>query len=156
MTGLFKGKAASEVVTVDAVRQLTGITSDDFRLHDHDDADKALDDMLQQWIDETASNIRVRLGRQVDPQGPDGPGIRGVLVRTVANIVATAHQQRSSPVIQLGDFATRVLNTSEAFAKLDEELAPFAAFDPAADDTGDGTGRRTIDVFWSSQPYEGD
>lgn len=147
MTSLFKDKKASEVVTVDAVKQLTGITSDDFHLSES----TSLDKLLREWIDETASNIHVRLGRQVDPKGADGPGVRGVLVRTVANIVATAQQQRSSPVIQLGDFATNVLNTSDALDRLDDELVPFINYTPPGDD--DGTGKNRYDVFWSSQEY---
>lgn len=153
MTSLFVGSEASDVVTVAAVRGLTGITSDDFNLSHHDEPDKALDDLLAQWIDETASNIFVRLGRQVRTTSGEAAGIRGVLVRTVANLVATAQQQRSSPVIQLGDFATSVMNASTAFDKLEAELAPFIAFDPEGDD-GPATGGR-VSVFWSSQEYEG-
>ena len=154
MNSLFTGRAAAEVVPAAAVRQLTGTTAADFRLEDQENPEVVLDEMIEAWIEETASNIRVRLGRQVDAEGIEGPGMRGVLIRTVANVIAVAMQQRSSPIIQLGDFATNVLNTSDALAKLDDELQPFLEYDPA-DDDGDGGGRSRIDIFWSSQEYEG-
>lgn len=153
MTDLFKGKKATEVVSVSAIRALTGITAADFRFDGQDEPEQALDALLEQWVEETASNILVRLGRQVDPAGADSAGISGVLIRTVANIVATAHQQRSSPVIQLGDFAARVMNASDALDKLDAELEPFKNWSPPGDDDTQPSTRR-VEVFWSSQPYE--
>lgn len=148
MTNLFDSKRAVEVVPVSSVIQLTGTTPDALGLPD----ETALEDAIKAWVEETASNIHVRLGRTIDPHGIEAKGMAGVIVRTVANIIAVAQQQRSSPIIQLGDFATNVLNTSDALAQLDTELAPFKAYTPPAPDGTPSTSG--VDVFWSSQPYD--
>lgn len=149
-SNLFGDTPVATVVPVSDVIALTGTQPTDFGFDANEE--QKLEQLIQTWVEETASNVRVRLGRSVEADGIEAAGMKGVLVRTVANILAVAMQQRSSPIIQLGDFATRVLNTGDALDKLDDELAPFLAYDP----TDDGTGARgyTLGVFWSSEQYK--
>lgn len=74
---------------------------------------------------------------------------RDVLIRTVANLVAIAQQQRSSPVIQIDSFAVNILNTSEVTKNLDKELTPFIRYKQ-------GGTSGWVSVFSSLDDYEGE
>jgi len=132
-------KTVTEVVTPQDVRNLTGVSAEYFRFPNATDPEAALDDLLSTWIERIASHIHARLKRTVLETDDDYLAIQDVLVRTVAKVVAVAQQQRSSPIIQIDDFAVSILNTSEVTKDLGTELRPFM--------------RRSIDVFLSSDDY---
>lgn len=125
---LFEEKDDKEVVTPKDIKSLTGIKASDFNFVDVEDEDKALDELLGKWIERIASHIYVRLQRKVSVEDSEFYAIQDVLIRTVANLVAIAQQQRSSPVIQIDDFAVNILNTSEVTKDLDDELKPFTRY----------------------------
>lgn len=144
---LFEEKKASEVVTAKDIRELTGISEQDFTFINEEEPEKALDKILEKWIERIASHIYVRIDRQVNVDDGEFLAIQDVLVRTVANLVAIAQQQRSSPVIQIDNFAVNILNTSEVTENLDKELEPFMRYKQG------GTSGR-VSVFSSLESYK--
>lgn len=146
---LFKEKKVTEVVTAKDIRDLTGIIPSDFNFQDVDDEGKALDELLENWIERIASHIYVRIDRMVSIEDGEFLAIQDVLIRTVANLVAIAQQQRSSPVIQINNFAINILNTSEVTKELEKELKPFIRYKK-------GGSSGWMSVFSSLDSYEGD
>lgn len=140
---LFGGDTkVTDFVKAEDVRMLTGISASDFHFENQEDPEKALDELLNKWIEQIASHIHVRLGRTVDPNSDEALAIKDILLRTVAKLVAVAQQQRSSPVIQIGDFAVSILNTAEVTKDLNSELMPFK--------------KSRISIFSSADCYEED
>lgn len=125
---LFEEKKVTEVVTAKDIQDLTGINASDFNFVNEDDQQKALEKILEKWIERIASHIYVRIDRKVSVEDGEFLAIQDVLIRTVANLVAIAQQQRSTPVIQIDNFAVNILNTSEVTKDLDEELKPFIRY----------------------------
>ena len=125
---LFEGKLVTEVVTADDIKNLTGIKAGDFEFANVENQEAALDNLLENWIEKIASHIYIRIGRKVDVNDEEFLAIQDVLVRTVANLVAVAQQQRTSPVVQVDSFAINILNTSEVTKNLDVELEPFIRY----------------------------
>lgn len=125
---LFKDKKVSEVVKAQDIKDLTGIQAADFNFVNEDSAEEALTTLLESWIERIASHIYVRLDRQVDVEDGEFLAVQDVLVRTVANLVAVAQQQRTSPVVQIDNFAINILNTSEVTQELEKELKPFIRY----------------------------
>lgn len=125
---LFEDEKATEVVTAKDIKDLTGINSDDFIFTSDEDDKKALDKLLENWIERIASHIYVRIDRKVCKDDGEFYAIQDVLIRTVANLVAVAQQQRSSPVVKIDNFAINILNTAEVTKDLDEELKPFIRY----------------------------
>src|SRR5690606_278930 len=144
---LFEGKEPTEVVTADDIKELTGIKTADFQFVDVDDPDKALDELLEKWINRVASHIFVRLDRKISEDDGEYLAIQDVLIRSVANIVSIAQQQRTSPVIQIDNFAINILNTSEALKHLDNELKPFLRYRKSSKSGW-------VSVFSSLEEYE--
>lgn len=123
--GLFLDQEVTAVVKPNDIRDLTGIQSTDFQFKEGDKPDEALDAMLKTWIDRIASHIHSRLNRRVSKDDDDYLAIQDILIRTVAKVVGVAQQQRTSPVIQINEFAVSILNTSEVTNDLKKELKPF-------------------------------
>lgn len=146
---LFEGKDTTEVVSADDIKGLTGISSEDFDFQGEEDGEKALNKLLETWIERIASHIYVRINRKVDVKDGEFLAIQDVLIRTVANLVAVAQQQRTSPVIQIDNFAINILNTSEVTKELHDELKPFKRYKK-----GESSG--FANVFSSLETYEGD
>ncbi|MED4126313.1 hypothetical protein P4641_20415 [Halalkalibacterium halodurans] len=138
---LFEGQKVTEVVTAKDIKRLTGITPDDFQFQDGDPSEK-LDELLHEWIEGIASHVHVRLGRTVKQDEEGYLAIKDIIVRTVAKVVAVAQQQRSSPIIQTGDFVVSVLNTAEVTNDIKKELRPFLR-------------KSRINVFSSAEPFKG-
>lgn len=146
---LFEGEKTTEIVSAEDIKRLTGISAEDFDFQGEEDGEKALKKLLETWIERIASHIYVRINRKVDVQDGEFLAVQDVLIRTVANLVAVAQQQRTSPVIQIDNFAINILNTSEVTKDLDEELKPFKRYKK-----GEGSG--FANVFSSLGTYEGD
>lgn len=146
---LFEEKEVTEVVTAQDIKDLTGITASDFNFVNEEDQEEALNKLLEKWIERIASHIYVRIDRTVSVEDGEFLAIQDVLIRTVANLVAIAQQQRSSPVIQIDNFAVNILNTAEVTENLDKELKPFIRYKK-------GGGSGWVSVFSSLDEYEGD
>ena len=146
---LFEGKEVTEVVTAQDIKDLTGISASDFNFVNEDDQEKALDKLLEKWIERIASHIYVRIDRTVSVEDGEFLAIQDVLIRTVANLVAIAQQQRSSPVVQIDSFAVNILNTSEVTKNLNNELKPFIRYKQ-------GGTSGWVSVFSSLDKYEGE
>ena len=136
---LFTGKTVTEVVTARDIRNMTGIKTGDFEFSNATDQEVALNNLLENWVEKIASHIYIRIGREVDIQDGEFLAIQDVLIRTVANLVAIAQQQRSSPVVQINSFAVNILNTGEVTKELDKELEPFIRYKQ-----GSASGRMSI------------
>lgn len=146
---LFEEKKVTDVVTAKDIQNLTGINANDFHFTNEEDQEKALETLLEEWIKRIASHIYVRIERKVSIEDGEFLAIKDVLVRTVANLVAIAQQQRSSPVIQIDSFAINILNTAEVTKNLDEELEPFINYKKQ-------NKKGWVSVFSSLDKYEGD
>lgn len=146
---LFEGKEVTEVVTAKDIKDLTGITASDFDFVNEEDQEEALNKLLEKWIERIASHIYVRIDRTVSVEDGEFLAIQDVLIRTVANLVAIAQQQRSSPVIQIDNFAVNILNTAEVVKDLDRELKPFIKYKQ-------GGTSGWVSVFSSLGKYEGE
>lgn len=108
------------------VIDLTGITPDSLGLDEQLNPQAALDSLLTVWIDRISIAINARLTQgRVLPSDPNYKGIIDVSVRTVAKLVAVAVQQRTSPIVQVNEFAVNVINTTQVIKDLDEELKPY-------------------------------
>lgn len=146
---LFEEKEVTEVVTAQDIKDLTGITASDFNFVNEEDQEEALNKLLEKWIERIASHIYVRIDRTVSVEDGEFLAIQDVLIRTVANLVAIAQQQRSSPVIQIDNFAVNILNTAEVVKDLDRELKPFIKYKQ-------GGTSGWVSVFSSLGKYEGE
>ena len=146
---LFDEIKVTEVVTAQDIKDLTGISASDFNFVNEEDQEEALSKLLEKWIERIASHIYVRIERKVSIEDGEFLAIQDVLIRTVANLVAIAQQQRSSPVIQIDSFAVNILNTSEVTKNLEEELEPFIRY-KKVNKSG------WVSVFSSLDEYEGD
>src|SRR5690625_864246 len=146
---LFEEKKVTEVVTAKDIQDLTGINASDFNFVNEEDQQKALEKLLEKWIERIASHIYVRIDRKVSVEDGEFLAIQDVLIRTVANLVAIAQQQRSSPVIQIDNFAVNILNTAEVTKDLDKELKPFIRYKQ-------GGTSGWVSVFSSIDEYEGE
>jgi hypothetical protein len=105
---------------------LTGIKPDDLGFHDEAEPDKALYDLLTQWLDRIGVAIDIRLGegtvRNTDSRYK---GLIDVSVRTTAKMVTVAIQQRTNPIVQIGDFSVGAVDTTDVIRGLDTELKPY-------------------------------
>lgn len=136
---LFAGQIETDVVTPTDIRQLTGVTASDFDFPSESDPEKALDTLLSIWIERIASHVHTRLEREIQAEDDEYKAIQDVVIRTVAKVVSVALQQRTSPVVQISDFAISILNTSEVVKDLPKELRPFK--------------KSSINVFSSLEEY---
>src|SRR5690625_873204 len=125
---LFGDAKVIEIVTAEDIKGLTGVIAGDLNFNNVDDDEKALNELIENWIERIASHIYVRINRTVDVTDGEFLAIQDVLIRTVANLVAVAQQQRTSPVVQIDSFAINILNTSEVTKDLDDELKPFKRY----------------------------
>jgi len=144
---LFDATPVLEVVKAQDIRDLTGIKTGDFEFAGTEDQADALDKLLENWIEKVASHIYIRISRTVDVTDGEFLAIQDVLVRTVANLVAVAQQQRTSPVVQIDSFAVNILNTGEVTKELDNELEPFIRYKSAKTKAG------RMNVFSSLEEY---
>lgn len=115
----------TDVVTPTDIRQLTGVSAYDFDFPNSETPEEAMDELLSIWIERIASHIHTRLERQISSDQDEYQAVQDILIRTVAKVVAVAQQQRTSPVVQISDFAVSILNTSEVTKDLGKELRPF-------------------------------
>lgn len=108
------------------VINLTGVSPSDLGLDELENPAQALDELLGTWLNRITAAINVRLNAgQVTIKDPNYEGIVDVCVRTVAKLVAIAIQQRTSPIVQIGEFAVNILDTSKVTRDLEVELKPY-------------------------------
>lgn len=119
--GLFVNQDTTDVIKSKDITDLTGITKDDFQFEN----ENAFNELLEIWITRVASHIYARINREISENDKDYEAIQDIIIRTVAKLVAVAQQQRTSPVVQIDNFAVNVLNTSEVTKELNKELKPF-------------------------------
>lgn len=135
-----EGKAAEVVKPADIIEQ-AGITPEDMKLDQKNMPDKALEDMVKIWIEQIASHISVRLGYTIQEDATEKKAIEGILTGNVMNMITYTLQQRTSPIIQLGDYAVDIIEASRVIENLDDELKPF--YKPSK-------GKSKVRVFLSS------
>lgn len=112
--------------TPEDVINLTGVTPNDLGLDEKDSPDTALNELLETWLTRISSAIDVRLTQEsIDEDSDYYAGIVDVSVRTVAKLVAVGRQQRLSPVVQIGEFAVNIINTTQVIRDLEIELKPY-------------------------------
>ncbi|MDZ5782106.1 hypothetical protein [Marinococcus luteus] len=140
--GVFEEQDITDVVTVSDVKQDTGVSPDDFYLSDKENPEEALDAMLTDWIERIESDVLVRIDKTFSDDDKGYHGMRDIILRTVAKMVGTAQQLRSSPIVQVDEFTSEVLNTSKVITELNRELRPFH--------------ERRVFMFSSSDPLEGE
>jgi hypothetical protein len=105
---------------------LTGVTPAALGLDHQANPEQALSDLLTTWLERISTQIDVRLIQgKVNSDFQYYNGIVDVAIRTVAKLVAVAQQQRLSPVVKIGEFATQILNTSQVIQDLSTELKPY-------------------------------
>lgn len=151
---LFRDRETAETVKPEDVIQEAGLRPDDLGLDDKDKPDEVLQELVKTWIEQMESHIYVRLDYQLDEKDKGYAAIKGILTGNVMNIITYALQQRTSPIIQLGDYAVDIINASQVTKDLDEELEPFQ--DPNKRESNKGKDKSRISVFWSTQDYEGE
>lgn len=139
--GLFEDQKITDVVTVKGIKDLTGVSTDDFYLEDKDDPEGYLDRMLEKWIEQIGSHVHTRVKKTFGEDDTEYLAMVDIIERTVAKMVGTAQQQRSSPIIQMDDYTVDVINTSDVIKDLKKELRPFR--------------KRRVSIFSSLDEYEG-
>ncbi|SDY71816.1 hypothetical protein [Thermoactinomyces sp. DSM 45892] len=102
------------------VRQLTGVQPTTFKV-----SDSELDAILVTWLVHISAEVDQRLGESVQPSDARWQGIESVVIRTVSKLVGYAVQSRTSKVVQVGEFAVKILNASDVVKDLDWELRPY-------------------------------
>lgn len=146
---LFKDKEAGEVVKPEDVIKQTGISAQNLDLDEKDSPDEELENLVQIWIEQMESHIYTRLDFQIKENDKEFHAIQGILTGAVMNMITYALQQRTAPIIQLGDYAVDIIQASEVTKNLDDQLAPFQ--DPSKRESNNGKGNGRISVFWSTQ-----
>lgn len=115
------------VITPQDIKKMTGVSSNDlpFDSEEGSDQEELFNDLLKEWIEAVGSHVKIRVKREFTKEDEEYEAIRDIVIRTVAKLVAVAVQQRTSPIVQISDFAISVLNTSDVTNDLDKELKPF-------------------------------
>lgn len=110
--------------TAQDIIDLTGITPQALGFEENQTTQ--LNTLLNTWLTRISAHIDLRLGDGAILQTDSKyPALVDVCLRTTAKLVAIALQQRTSPIVQINDFAISVLNTSAVIQDLDNELKPF-------------------------------
>jgi hypothetical protein len=104
------------------VRELTGIQASHFS---KSMTEEELDAILLQWITHIGTEINVRLKETVSTGDSRYIGIEAVALRTLSKLVGYAIQNRTNKVVQIGDFAIQLLNSSDIIRDLDRDLRPY-------------------------------
>ena len=123
--------------TAQRVRELTGVKPSDLGVADM----AALDNLISAWLADISAEIDARINGPVDPEAEPTrhAGVTAVAIRTTAKMVSYAIHSRSTPIVQVGDFAVQMLNSSEVSRELDRELQPYY--------------RRKISLFHSGEEW---
>ncbi|MGP4041900.1 hypothetical protein ACTWP4_18660 [Gracilibacillus sp. D59] len=133
----------TDVITVDDIKKNTGIASGDLPLEidagSTTTQEELFNDLLKTWIKSVGSHVKTRVKREFSSTDEEYEAIRDIVIRTVAKLVAVAVQQRSSPIVQINEFAVSVLNTSDVIKDLPKELKHFK--------------QRRVSVFSSLEEY---
>jgi hypothetical protein len=116
------------------IRELTGIQASHFS---KSMTEEELDAVLLQWINHIGTEIDVRLKETILNTDSRYIGTEAVALRTLSKLVGYAIQNRTTKVVQIGDFAIQLLNSSDVMKDLDKELRPYL--------------KRKITVFLSSE-----
>lgn len=133
--------------TVDNVESISGVSPRDLGLEDEQDPDAALQDLITRWLKQISSQIDARLPQgHVDKQEDSREALNGLAERKATDLISFARHSRSSPIIQIDEFATKMINSSQVYEGLDEELEPFKDFEDGSDGSGDGA---TVEIFSS-------
>jgi hypothetical protein len=122
--------------TSEQVRELTGVTAKALGQNITDDQLTAI---IETWLGHVAAEINNRLRETVLPADSRYKGIEAVALRTVAKLVGYAVQNRTTKVVQVGEFAIRVLDASDVTRELDRELRPYI--------------KRRISIFHSGEKW---
>jgi|SRR5690606_23111091 len=129
--------------TAQRVRELTGVKPSDLGVADM----AALDNLISAWLADISAEIDARINGPVDPEAEPTrhAGVTAVAIRTAAKMVSYAVHSRSTPIVQVGEFAVQMLNSSEISRELDRELRPYyrrkiSLFHSGDEWTEEGTG----------------
>lgn len=125
--GLFKEQEITDVIGVNKIIMATGANVESLWLTDQEDPEKALKDLIERWLLFIESHVYTRFQTQVSKDDKYYYAMQDIIERHVAKMVGVAMQLRTSPVIQIDDFTTSVIDTSKVTEKLDRELQPFKA-----------------------------
>lgn len=108
--------------TPEQVKDLTGVQPASLA---KDMTDTELDSVLSTWLTQLSAEIDTRLGETISTTDARYQGIEAVILRTVAKLVGYAVQNRTNRVVQVGEFAVRLLNASDVIRDLNQELKPY-------------------------------
>jgi len=129
--------------TAQRVRELTGVKPSDLGVADV----ATLDNLISTWLADISAEIDARINGPIDQQiePTRHAGVTAVAVRTAAKMISYAIHSRSTPIVQVGDFAVQMLNSSEIIRELDRELRPYyrrkiSLFHSGDEWTKEGTG----------------
>lgn len=87
--------------------------------------EEELNVVLTTWLEQLSVEIDTRLGETVSTADARYKGIEAVILRTIAKLVGYAVQNRTNKVVQVGEFAVRLLNASDVVRDLNQELKPY-------------------------------
>lgn len=126
--------------SVDRVLRSTGVSPRDLGLDDESNPEEALGTAIEDFLVQVTSEIDIRLPQgHIDENEDARAGIDGLAERKVGDLLAHSKQHRSSPVVQIDEFTAEVINSSDVFRNLDDELEPYKDESPADDGSGEGS-----------------
>lgn len=108
--------------TPEQVKRLTGVQAASLA---KGMTEEELDQALSVWLEQLSAEIDTRLGETVTDVDARYKGIEAVILRTIAKLVGYAVQNRTNKVVQVGEFAVRLLNASDVVRDLNQELKPY-------------------------------
>lgn len=108
--------------TPQQVRDLTGVQPSSLS---KGMTEAELDVVLTIWLEQLSVEIDIRLKETIATTDARYKGIEAVILRTIAKLVGYAVQNRTNKVIQIGEFAVRLLNASDVVRDLNQELKPY-------------------------------
>lgn len=110
------------MVTVDKVKDFTGIKPKHLKLDAEDDS--KLDEILTDWISQSEDLIKSYTHNKFSED--DAPkAVQNVCLRLTANMVALAIERRDTPRTKVNDWKIQVSSSDIFTSDLKEDLEPF-------------------------------
>jgi len=108
--------------TPEEIKNFTGVKPISIGLNQDDDS--KLDEILSDWITQSESLINSYINRTYSDENLP-PAVKNVCIRITANMVALSQARKETPIVQVNDWSTEILDMSIFSNKLKSDLEPF-------------------------------
>lgn len=110
--------------TVDEVINFTGLKPKHLNLST--DAECKFNEIVEDWIKQSTSMIKDYCNNDFEIYGENiPPAVQNVCIRLTGNMVALATARRDTPITQVNDWQTNIVNMRIFSNDLKDDLAPY-------------------------------